>query len=117
MRNRVGLIFKGVSINGSLMSGGGVVHTRCSVSRLLLTVLVLLAVGGEALGLQQLRGCFSLAEGALVVLQEPLLLLQGGFLVGVEALQLLEAALELRWGRCGDGLDVAFWLEPKALTK
>lgn len=67
-------------------------------SLLLLAVLVLLAVGGEALGLQQLGGRFPLAEGALVVLQQPLLLLQGGFLVCVEALQLLKAALEL-WGR------------------
>lgn len=94
--------------------------TRCSVSRLLLAVLVLLAVGGEALGLQQLRGGFSLAEGALVVLQESLLLLQGGFLVGVEALQLLEAALELRRRRCEGGMDVLFsicyWLNDNTAT-
>lgn len=92
--------------------------TGCSVSLferslLLLAVLVLLAVGGEALGLQQLGGGFSLAKGALVVLQEPLLLLQGGLLVCVEALQLLEAALELRRRRCEDGLDVIFWVELK----
>lgn len=61
----------------------------------LLAVLVLLAVGGEALGLQELGGGSPLAEGALVLVQEPLLLLQRRLLVGVEALELLEATLQL----------------------
>lgn len=63
---------------------------------LLLAVLVLLAVGGEALGLQELGGSSSLAEGTLVVVQEPLLFLQSRFLICMEALQLLKATLQLK---------------------
>ena len=62
---------------------------------LLLAVLVLLAVGGEVLGGQELGGRTPLPEGALVVLQQPPLLLQRRLLVGVETLQLLEAVLQL----------------------
>lgn len=59
----------------------------------ILAVLVLLAVGGEALGLQELGGSSSLAEGALVFLQVSLLLLKSCFLICVEALQLLKTTL------------------------
>lgn len=71
------------------------VGVRLRGSLLLLAVLVLLAVGREALRLQQLGGSSSLGEGALVVLQESPLLLQSGFLISVEALQLLKTTLQL----------------------
>lgn len=69
------------------------------MSLLLLAVLVLLAVGGEALGLQQLGGSSSLAEGTLVLVQESLLFLQSCLLVCVEALQLLKTTLQLKHRR------------------
>lgn len=53
------------------------------------------------MGLQQLSGGAPLAEGALVFLQEVPLLLQSRLLLGVEALQLLEAALQLERGKRG----------------
>lgn len=62
----------------------------------LLAVLVLLAVGGETLGLQELSSSSSLTEGALVLIQHSLLFLQGGFLICMEALQLLKATLQLK---------------------
>lgn len=65
-------------------------------SLLLLAVLVLLAIGSETLGLQELRGGSSFTEGALVLVQKSLLLLQLRLLVGVEALQLLETTLQLK---------------------
>ncbi len=63
---------------------------------LLLAVLVLLAVGREALGLQELGSSSSLAEGTLVLIQESLLFLQSCFLICVEALQLLKTTLQLK---------------------
>lgn len=65
-------------------------------SLLLLAVLVLLAVGCEALGLQKLGSSSSLAEGTLVLFQESLLFLQSCFLICMEALQLLKATLKLK---------------------
>lgn len=73
-------------------SGG----TSAGVS--LLAVLVLLAVGGEALGLQELGRGSPLVEQALVFFEELLLFLQSRLLIRVEALQLLETTLQLEEG-------------------
>lgn len=70
--------------------------TRTGVS--LLAVLVLLAVGGEALGLQELGRGSPLVEQALVFFEEFLLFLQSRLLIRVEALQLLETTLQLEEG-------------------
>lgn len=68
----------------------------CIQSRaLLLAVLVLLAIGGETLCLQELSCSSSFAEGALVLIQESLLLFESSFLLCMEALELLKAALQL----------------------
>lgn len=69
----------------------------------LLAVLVLLAVGGEALGLQQLGSSAPLAEDALLVVEEFLLFLQSRLLICMEALQLLETALQLERGEDSSG--------------